>query len=77
MTIEEVAGVMREYGEAIRGDWGSIDGRSERSTIHEFADAFLDPIGRTVAELRSMADICPIGSGHWTEYCDDDCEGEK
>lgn len=74
MRLGEVARVLYEYGEAIRGDWGSIDGRSERSTIHEFADAILTPDDYTVEALRSQADICPNGSGHWTEYCDNDCE---
>lgn len=46
MSIEEVAIALREYGAAIRGDWGSIDGRSEQGTIDEFAHAFLNPVHR-------------------------------
>jgi hypothetical protein len=74
MRTDEVAKVLCEYGEAIRGDWGRIDGRSERSTIQTFADAINKPQIYTAETLRLMADICPLGSGHWTEYCDDECE---
>jgi len=74
LTIEEVANVLREYGSAIRGDWGSIDGRSEQGTIDTFADACLKPNDYTAAQLRDLADICPHGSGHWTEWCTDSCE---
>jgi len=73
MTLDEVAKVLCEYGEAIRGDWGSIDGRGERSTIQEFAAAILEPGSYTIEDLRSQADICPNGYGHWTQYCDEDC----
>ena len=73
MTIQEVAQVLREYGAAIRGAWGSIDGRSEQGTIEDFADAFLKPENYTAKQLRDRADICPHGNGHWTEYCADDC----
>jgi hypothetical protein len=73
VTLEEVSKVLCEYGEAIRGDWGSIDGRSERSTIQDFAAAILAPAEYTSEDLRANADICPAGNGHWTQYCDDDC----
>jgi len=74
MSLEEVASTLREYGAAIRGDWGSIDGRSEQSTIGTFADAITSPHEYTVEQLRNNADICPHGCGHWTEYCDRTCE---
>lgn len=73
MTLEEVSNVLCEYGEAIRGDWGSIDGRSERDSIQTFADAILSPGKYERETLRDQAGICPNGSGHWTEYCDEDC----
>ena len=76
LTIEEVANVLREYGSAIRGDWGSIDGRSEQGTIDEFAEAFIAPENHTVAQLREYADICARGGGHWTEHCSYSCEDE-
>ena len=74
MTHNEVSSVLCEYGAAIRGDWGSIDGRSEQSSIETFADAILKPEKYEAATLRDQADLCPGGFGHWTEYCDDDCE---
>lgn len=74
MTTEEVAAVLREYGSAIRGDWGSIDGRSEQGTIDTFADAFTRPDYYTAAQLRDLADICPHGGGHWTDHCSESCE---
>jgi len=73
MNAEDLARVLREYGAAIRGDWGSIDGRSEQGTLETFADAVTNPGAYTVQQLRDMADICPAGNGHWTEYCDSDC----
>jgi len=72
VTIEEVSAVLCEYGAAIRGDWGSIDGRSEQSSIGTFADAMLFPERYEKATLRDQAGICPTGGGHWTEYCDVD-----
>ena len=73
MDHKEIAKVLREYGSAIRGDWGSIDGRSEQYSINEFADAITSPGEYTTAQLRERADICPHGDGHWTDYCDDSC----
>jgi len=73
MKLEEVSKVLCEYGAAIRGDWGSIDGRSEQSTIDTFAAAIQKPADYTVAKLRDQAGICVNGGGHWTEYCDDSC----
>jgi len=73
MTLEEVSEVLREYGSAIRGDWGSIDGRSEQGTIDCFAAAVTAPNMYTAEELRSLADICPHGAGHWTWHCSTYC----
>jgi hypothetical protein len=38
MTNEEIAQLLREFGSAIRGDWGSIDGRSIRHNMDRLAD---------------------------------------
>lgn len=73
MSIQEVAQVLREYGSAIRGDWGSIDGRSEQLTVNYFAEVITAPEHYTVAQLRDVADICPDGEGHWTEHCTISC----
>ncbi len=77
MKLEEIASVMKEYGAAIRGDWGSIDGRCEQSSIQTFADAILEPGKYEAATLRDQAGICPVGSGHWTDHCGEDCEATK
>lgn len=74
MKLEEVAKVLNEYGSAIRGDWGSIDGRSEQGTINVFAAAMLSPGRFTASDLRECADICTGGGGHWTEHCSDSCD---
>lgn len=73
MTHEEVATCLDEYGEAIRGDWGSIDGRSERAALQQLAEAIREPDRFTPEAMRRILDICPYGCGHWTDHCDDDC----
>jgi len=74
MKLEEVSQVLCEYGAAIRGDWSSIDGRSEQGSIQTFAAAMLAPEKFTAEQLREDTDICANAGGHWTEHCDDDCE---
>jgi len=76
MTHEEIAKVLREYGSAIRGDWGTIDGRSEQLTLNYLAEVVADPEHYTAAQLRDVADICPHGKGHWTDHCTDTCGTE-
>lgn len=71
-TRNQIAQVLMEYGEAIRGDWGSIDGRSERSSIQCMAGWVRDP--DTFTDLRTGRDqvnICLDGEGHWQSYCRD------
>lgn len=69
--------ILREYGQAFRGDWSStaIDGRSVRDEMDDIAswvDADLYPGDD---EARARLGICPRGSGHWSWlYCDDDCK---
>lgn len=58
--------VMREYGEAVRGDWSELDGRSVRSVLDGFADELegkLEPC--TMDERRERLGLCPDGGGHW------------
>lgn len=73
-TTEVVAQALTEYGEAIRGDWGSIDGRGVRTELHELAALLrLDPTpAPDISELRRKFSLCPGGGGHWTEHCWDD-----
>lgn len=61
--------VLRELGGAIRGDWGSIDGRSIRDAIDDIAAAIESDAPPPDEALRRSADLCPAGGGHWTQYC--------
>ena len=68
--------VMREYADAIRGDWGSIDGRSVKGDLLAWVAALSDKPGPeaqwTLAEWRERMGVCATGGGHWTHFCDDD-----
>lgn len=70
---DQIATVLHEYGEAIRGDWGSIDGRSERSSIQRMAGWVRDlsTFPDTLDEARDQVGICLDGEGHWQSYCRD------
>ena len=74
MNLNEVAQCLREYADALRGDWGSIDGRSEKASLNDLADAILAPESKTVTRLREDLGVCARGDGHWLDYCDEDCE---
>lgn len=69
--------VLREYGEAFRGDWSSdaIDGRSVRDELDEVAAWIASPDTYPGdAGARERLGICPAGNGHWSWlYCDDEC----
>ena len=68
-----IAQAIREYGQAIRGDWGSIDGRSVRIEMNKLADAVEEgnPSHRDIQWWRNELGICPHGCMHWTMYCED------
>ena len=77
-----VADLLDEYGEALRGDWGSIDGRSERDSLQNLAQEFREqgnePLSDAdVAHIRGYLDICLQGWGHWSFYCDEDCRSAR
>lgn len=65
--------VLRAYGEAIRGSWADIDGRSERRVLHRIADEIENPT-MTDAELASASGVC-LPCGSWLEFCR--CEGGR
>lgn len=70
--LERAAQALSEFAAAIRGDWGSIDGRAIRSQLDMLVGYFLAPqTTPSIAGLRSKLDICSIGGGHWTSYCAD------
>lgn len=76
MQLTDVTAIIREYGEAIRGDWGSIDGRSVRSQLDELAHAVENPEVYEKDNLRDKIGICLEGKGHWEWYCEEHgCEG--
>ena len=65
---------VRLLGSAIRGDWGSIDGR----TIRDICDWIGDVLNGTNpipddARFVMETDICPDCGGNWTEYCSPGC----
>lgn len=67
----QVAIVIRGFGQAIRGDWGSIDGRSIRDTMNHLAN-YLDPDSE-VLDADAFCEwegIC-LKCQSWTEHCRD------
>ncbi len=67
-----LAQVIREYGQAFRGDWGSIDGRSVRDEMEDIAFWMEADAYPGDEKARERLGICPTGTGHWTQYCEDD-----
>ena len=70
--------VLREYGQAFRGDWSSdaIDGRSVRAEMSDIATWVGAPEWYP-GDDKARARLCPSGQGHWSWlYCDDDCNPE-
>lgn len=71
--------VLREYGQAFRGDWssGAIDGRSVRDEMDDIAIWVEKGAYPGDDAARDRLGICPAGQGHWAWlYCDDDCKNE-
>ena len=73
----ELPQVLREYGEAFRGDWSSeaIDGRTVRDEMSEVA-GWIENYGTYPGDraARERLGVCPAGSGHWSWlYCNDEC----
>ena len=66
--------LLREYGAAIRGHWGDLDGRSVRIDLEQISDWIEDPeTFPGVERARNLLAICPLGRGHWDYYCDERC----
>lgn len=72
-TTEVVAQALAEYGAAIRGDWGDLDGRSVRYQLDDLVALLRkQPTpAPTIEHLRMEMGVCPRGGGHWTQYCGD------
>ena len=64
--------VLREYGSAIRGDWGDIDGRCVQGALDSIA-AGVEGRGAeadySIEFWREDLGLCPSGEGHWTRHC--------
>lgn len=74
--------VLREYADALRRDWGSIDGRSEKIALRQLADA-VDHYGTATLKhvdlvgLRLAAGVTPSGSGEWNDYPADEAGEDR
>ena len=73
-----IADILDEYGQAFRGDWGGVDGRSVQYDIEMFASVVRGhgnaPLtDEQVSTLRAYADLCPDGRGCWTMHCSQYC----
>lgn len=71
--------VLREWAQAIREDWGTVDGRSCRSQLQTLADyidiELSDGVSAPLAQIRDDVGICPSGNAHWSGYCNEShCE---
>lgn len=68
---------MTEYGQAIRGDWSSFDGRSGRAVIESWVREIETPDpSHGIEWWRRELGICMTGGGHWCGRwadCDADC----
>lgn len=74
--------VLREYASALRRDWASIDGRSEKIALNHLADA-VEHYGTTALKqidlvgLRLAAGVTPSGSGEWYDYPADEAREDR
>lgn len=83
--MSTTADLLREYGSALRGSWGDIDGRSEKQALHALADAIETHGSTALSEseqrrLREELGVCPDGGGHWAYFCYEgwtECGGEQ
>lgn len=71
---DDALNALTEYGQAIRGDWGRIDGRWVRDDINRIVGWIRTPdTAPALTEMRHTLDICTSGGGHWSDYCAPDC----
>lgn len=65
---EKIATVLREYGQAIRGDWSMLDGRCVRDQLDRFAGWIWAPQDApSIEEMRDWMGVCPFGGAHWDD----------
>lgn len=71
-----LADLLREYGNAWRGDWSDCDGRAIKSEMGYVAGLIVQVSeggGLDVAEARRELGLCAGGRGHWMDHCDSGC----
>lgn len=75
-TNQAALQALTEYGDAIQGDWGDLDGRTVNRHLGSLAALLRTPPDQppTIQHLRTELGICPDGGGHWTEHCQDTCD---
>ena len=66
--------VLAEFGQAIRGDWGSIDGRGIQYSLEGLIEEMQSDTPIDIPRMRDNMYICVAGGGHWQTYCDEECE---
>lgn len=75
MTNNELAKkLIDEYADAIRGDWSEVDGRWVRNDLWKLSALVDSTDEHDIVKIRENLDICPVGGGHWTQYCNEACE---
>ena len=70
-NVKIISTVLDEWAQAIRGDWGSIDGRTCRSELQNLSSYLFVDEPLEVEYVRYTAGICVEGKGHWLEWCID------
>jgi hypothetical protein len=71
--VEVAFGLLGEWRAALRGDWGSIDGRSSRSELESWEAimrAAMDGNPVDVSRARELMGLCPHGGAHWSNNCE-------
>ncbi len=66
----EVLDAFDALGSAIRGDWGTIDGRSVRDGIARVTAALRAGNRPTYEQMCELLDVCPTKRS-WAEHCDE------
>lgn len=71
------ADLLDQYGQALRGDWGGIDGRSEKLALLNLSAAIREHGNETLSndmilKLRDDLNVCANGGGHWDSFCGED-----
>lgn len=61
---------LRAYGQAVRGDWSTFDGRSFLATTEDMIQVLEGKL--TLQRFLEDQGVCVEGEsrGHWTDHCD-------